>query len=575
MHSNQTKIVFISIIIVLLAWIISPLLFSTHDQATPLSKSPLLFDATAAHSLVRDFVTQFPARVLGSLESRQSTGFIHDYLEKFGYSFTYTHFDTRIAKRRQVGRNILAYKPGQSEEILAVIAHLDTARTTTQGAMDDGSGVGVLLELARVLAINPTRRSLLLIFSDGEEFGMLGTRDLVNSYPERSLIAAAVSLDHVGIGDLEAFCLEETGQLKGFTPPWLRQLARSAAESQGLPVKSASGFSEYLARTFLISWADQGPFLSQGIPAINLGSESKDRAREREIYHSNLDTIENLKPASIGIYGRAAELITRTLDGMGPIPKNSPDAFRFWGARFAGSDVILLLQIISFVPLGLVFVFFLKDHASGLTLASAGREFLAFLGTVLPFWIIYLLIELTRLLRLLPVYTLYPAAIKDPVLDSPRWGVLAGILGTALFVAAILYIIARFSFKNLPKPEFYVSKTILLALLVIAVVLSLSYNSYWASFFFTLPAWLWALVGNKRTGGRALERVLILAAGIPYFAALWIYADKLYLGWNFVWYQTIALSDGLFTRAAYFLACSVIAIGIRFFVIQSQDRKSS
>jgi len=573
MRSDQNKIVLFSILIVLLAWIIVPLVTSSREQAPPLSRTTLAFDAAAAHGLIRDFVTQFPVRVLGSLESRQSTGYIHDYLEKLGYSFTYTHFDTRIARRKQVGRNVLAFRQGQSDEILALVAHLDTARTTNQGAMDNGSGVGVLLELARILSVNPTRRSLLLVFTDGEEFGMLGARDLVDSYPDRSRIAAVVSLDHVGIGDLAAFCLEETGQLKGFTPPWLRALTRSVAESQGLPVRSASGLSEYLARTFLVSWADQGPFLSKGIPAINLGSESRDRAREQEVYHSKLDTIDNLKPASIGTYGRAAERIVRTLDEMQAIPKNAPDAFRFWGARFVDSRLMIVLQIVTFAPLVLVFIFYLQNHASRLSLMGAGREFLAFLGTVLPLWILYLLIELTRAMRLIPIYTLYPATIKDPVLDSPRWGVLAGILGTALIVAAILYAIAWFSFKNLPKPEFHTTKTILTALLLITVVLSLSYNPYWASYFLALPAWIWAMSGRGQTGRRTLDRTLIVAAGIPYFAALWIYSSKLYLGWNFIWYQTIALSNGFFTREAYFLACAVIAIGIRFFVIQSQESR--
>jgi hypothetical protein len=574
MRSKQTQIVLISIIIVLFAWIISPLLFSKREQPPLISPSSLSFNATAAYGLTRDIVTQFPMRVLGSLESRQSTGYIHDYLEKLGYSFTYTHFDTRIARRKQVGRNVLAYKQGQSDEILALVAHLDTARTTTQGAMDNGSGVGVLLELARIFATNQTRRSLLLVFSDGEEWGMLGARDLAESYPERNKIAAAVSLDHVGIGDLKALCLEETGQRMGFTPPWLRQLAHIAAESQGLPVHSASGISEYLARAFFISWADQGPFLSQGIPAINLGSESTDQAREREIYHSKLDTIENLKPDSIGTYGRAAERIVRTLDELDSIPKDHSDAFRFWGTRFVGSGPMLCLQILSFIPLVLVLVFYLQNHAAKVSLVGAGREFLAFLGTVLPFWAIFLLIGLTRALRLIPTYTLYPATLKDPVLSTPRWDALAGIAVTALFVAIVLYLIARFSFRNLPKPEFHVSKIILLALLSAGVVLALFYNPYWASLFFVLPAWIWSLAGNGKLGGHPLERMLIVAAGIPYFALLWIYASKMYLGWNFIWYQTIALSNGFFTGPAYFLATAIIAIGIRFFVIQSQERRT-
>jgi hypothetical protein len=210
-----------------------------------------------------------------------------------------------------------------------------------------------------------------------------------------------------------------------------------------------------------------------------------------------------------------------------------------------------------------------------MTKIGAGREFLAFLGTLLPLWIIFFLIQLARALRLLPVYTLYPATLKDPVLESPAWGVLAGIFGTALFAAVVCYVIAKFSSRDLPKPDFQISRLVLLALLGIAVALSLAYNSYWASLFLTLPAWIWPLAG--RTGSaemRTMNRSLILASGIIYCAILWGFASGLSMGWNFIWYQVLALANGLFTRSAFFLATAVLAIGIRFLAIQSHESKS-
>ena len=573
MDSKQTKIVLGLLALVLLAWIFSPLLFSFREQGLPISRTPLSFDEAESYRLVQDFVTQYPTRVLGSLESRQSTGYIHEHLEEQGYSISYSHFDARIAGHRQVGRNVLAYKQGKTQEMIALVAHLDTARTTVQGAMDNGSGVGVLLELARIFAAGPTQRSLLVIFSDGEEWGMLGARDLAGSYPERFRLAAVLSLDHVGVGDLEAFCLEETGQLKGFTPPWLRQLARQAAESQGLRVIGPSGFSEYLERAFLISWADQGPFLSAGVPSINLGSESKEATREREIYHSAGDTIEKLKPASVGAYGRAAERIVRTLDEMPVIPVESSEPFRVWDALFLRAHAISALQLLLFLPTALVLAAHVKNHRHRLRPILVGREILAYVGTVLPFWAIYFSIALFRALRLIPLYTLYPATIKDPVLETLPWGVLSGIAGTALFVAAACYILAKFSFADLPRPSFYVSKIVLLALLVTGVGFSLCYNSYWASLFFVFPAWIWALA-DPQFQGRATSRILIVAAAIPYFGLAWVCSSRLDLGWDFAWYQVLALSTGLFTKAAYFLATGIIAIGIRFLVIQSHENLS-
>jgi hypothetical protein len=575
MNSAQIKIVLAAIIFVLAAWIVSPLLFSFREGALPLSTESLSFQATEAYRVTQEFVTQFPSRELGSIESRQSTGYIHDYLDRLGYSVSYSHFDARIAGRIQVGRNIRAYKQGQNAEILALVAHMDTARTTLQGAMDNGSGVGVLLEMARVFAANPTNRSLLIIFSDGEEWGMLGARDLAENDPDRSRIAAVLSLDHVGIGDLKTLCLDETGQLQGFTPPWLRRLATSAAETQDMPVRAPSGFSEYLERAILISWADQGPFLSAGIPSINLGSESHDRSREREIYHSPQDTIEKLKVGSIEKYGRTAERIIRSLDEMPSVPRESSGSFRLWDALYIKAGSISVLQIISFLPLLLASWFCLKNFHDRLNGTAIFRELLTFLGTVLPMWTIYLLVKLARGLRLLPLYTLYPAALKDPVLENPPWRVLASIFGIALFVALVCCVIIRYSFRGRLVPDFYASKLVLLALLILGVVPALIYNSYWASFFLLLPAWIWAMAGIRRPGAaRAANRILIFAAGIPYYAALLFYGSRLEMGWSFAWYQVLALSNGLFTATAYFLATAMIAIGIRFLAIQSYKSES-
>jgi hypothetical protein len=570
MDKKQTRIVLGIIALVLLSYLISPLLFSTREPVLPLTQSPLFFDATRAYRVTQEFVTRFPKRVFGSLESRQSTGYLHDYLAELGYTVDYSHFEARIASRKQVGRNVLAYKRGRRPEVLALIAHFDTARTTVQGAMKNGAGVGVLLEMARIFAASPTQRSLLFIFSDGEEWGMLGAQDLAGSYPGRAQIATVLSLDNVGIGDLAGFCLEETGQLKGFTPPWLRRLAWQAAEAQGLPVNATSGLQEIFERAFRISWADQGPFLKADIPAINLGSESTDRARERAIYHSPQDTIENLKVGSIGKYGLAAERIVRSLDELKSIPKDASESFRLWGALFLKPKVVLALQILAFLPLPFIFYFHLKKHHGRLSLAQIGRELLAYSGTILPFGTIYFSIGLLRALRRLPLYSLYPATLKDPVLENPPWGLLWGVFGAALGVAAVCYLVARYSFRSLPRPEFYISKPVLLGLMLIVVGMGLAHNPYWALIFLLLPAWIWAFAGCSQTVRQRLGNwVWILAAGIPYYAALWMYASRLGMSWNFIWYQVLALNTGMFTAAGYFLGAAAIALGIRFLAIQN------
>jgi len=573
MESRQAKFVFGLMVLVIFFWLVSPMVGGIQEPAWVLPQFSLSFDASRAYETTREFVTRFPRRVLGSIEARQSTGFLRQQLEPLGYKISYMHFDATIAGHRQVGRNVLAFKAGQVPEILAVIAHYDTAGTTYQGAMDDGSGIGALLELARILSSSPTRRSLLFVASDGEEWGMLGARDLARNYPDRSKIVAALSLDGVAVGSLSEITLDTVGQMGGYTPPWLRQISSIAAGAQALAVSEPSGFQEHLERALLLSWTDQGPLLAVGVPAINLGSESSDRVRQFTIYHSPQDTIDNLEVSSVDKYGKAAEEIVRTLDELPVIPKEAMGSFRLRDLMFLSPGTMLILHFLTFLPLVAVFCFHSINHGKYLNKERVLRELLALGGAVLPFLAVYYTIVLLRLLRVMPGYSLYPATPKDPVLEHPSWAVLGGLIAVALVIAVICFFVVKFLCRDMSRPDFYVSKLILLAILIVVAIVGLFYNAYWAVSFLALPVWVWMLVGlGQGVGGRAANRIYIVAAGVPCFLVETHYAARLGLGWKLAWYEILALSTGIFTLTAFLLAAAAVSLGLRFLVIQSQRR---
>jgi hypothetical protein len=569
MDSRQKRIVMGVFVIVLLAWLAGSLLFSAREHALILSLEPLAFDATRARQTAAEFVTENPGRVLGSLESRQSTAYLYEKLTESGYEIEYTHFDARIGGRSQAGRNVLAFRQGESSEILAVTAHYDTAETTHQGAMKNGAAVGVLLELARVFRATPTQRSLLFIFTDGGEWGSLGARDMAAGESHQYDIAAVLSLEGVGIGDLAAFRLEKTGQLEGFTPPWLRQLALRAAETQNLPVQAPSGFKEHLERTWSISRGDQGPFLAAGIPAITLGSVSSDRAREKAIFHSPEDTIENITVDSMEMFGFAAERIIRSLDTLPSIPRESANAFRIGDSRFTAPATMQALHILSFLPLPVFFILLLLRHGTQVHFDQIGRELLLCSLTFLPLLTAYFCLQISIAMRLFPLYTLYPPIANHPAIENPSWGIVWAIVGTALFVAVICWLIGRFGLKSWPTPCYDSSKLVLLGLMLIMVFFAIRHNSYWAMTFLLLPAWMWTVVGSAQTPGRrSINRILILAAAAPGLIGLSWFASSLGLQLNYVWYHILALTTGLFSTTGYFIGAAAVAIGIRWIAIQ-------
>lgn len=520
-------------------------------------------------------MTRFPRRVLDSIEARQSTGFLKDQWSRMGYAIEYLHFNAVIEGRRKTGRNVLAFRAGRLPDIIAVVAHYDTAKTTFQGAMDNGSGISVLLELARVFSQVPIEHSFLFVATDGGEWGMLGARDLAFDWPERRRIAAVVSLDFVANGDIRQLRLETVGQRSGYTPPWLRDLARRAAESSGLPVAESVGLQEHVERALMISFSDQGPFLDAGIPAINLGSFSTDVQRQAEIYHSQNDVIANLKPSSIASYGRAAEILIRWIDAIQGFASESMSRFAVRKGFYLSPFWIALLQYGCFIPFLVILYFEVLNHGNFMTPDRVARELLEYAIVLIVLGSPVATIPVLGRLRWIPRYSLYPATPKDPVLESPDPRAFAALLIVLVLAGVLLFFARRPILQKLPEPDFRVSKLVLMSLFFVVIAISLQSNSYWAVTFLWLPAWAWGMIGRGNgLVGRAANRVCVVSAGIVYYSLLFLYAQRLGLGWKIAWYQVIAIANGMFRPQGVVMALAVFSLGIRFLAIQSQNRSS-
>ncbi len=118
---------------------------------------------------------------------------------------------TKLRQRKDiVPRNVLGFiygtDPVLRKEIIVVGGHHDhigrNARGVVyNGANDNGSGSAVASELARALAANPPRRSVLIIHFTGEEGGLLGS-DYFVKHPTIPLpnVVGMVNLDCEGMG---------------------------------------------------------------------------------------------------------------------------------------------------------------------------------------------------------------------------------------------------------------------------------------------------------------------------------------------------------------------------------------
>ena len=92
--------------------------------------------------------------------------------------------------------NVLVRLPGTSSHgALVLVAHYDSVMEGP-GAADNASGAAALLEVVRVLASGtPPGNDLIVLFSDTEEYGLLGARAFMAEHPWRQDAKVVVNLD--------------------------------------------------------------------------------------------------------------------------------------------------------------------------------------------------------------------------------------------------------------------------------------------------------------------------------------------------------------------------------------------
>lgn len=101
--------------------------------------------------------------------------------------------------------NIIARFNGYElpEEIVMLTAHIDSVSDDPEkgapGADDDGTGVAVILETARILKSIPLRRTVMFCFFSNEEQGSIGSKAYAQQAKQNGLdIRAVINLDVLG-----------------------------------------------------------------------------------------------------------------------------------------------------------------------------------------------------------------------------------------------------------------------------------------------------------------------------------------------------------------------------------------
>jgi glutaminyl-peptide cyclotransferase len=268
-----------------------------------------LFSGDAALKEVAAFVSLGP-RVAGTDGAREAARHIKGRLAGFGVDAEIDEFTDATPYGSNRFRNVIGRLPGNADKIL-LLAHYDTKRGVGDqftGANDSGSGVGVLLELARLMGADPSRNSLpsarpsvWIVFLDGEECslnygamdGLHGSRHLARQLVDSgdlTRVKAVILLDMIGDRDL-------TVTIPRNSTTELTALALRAAEEEGV----RSSFSLFPGSIL----DDHQPFLDAGMPAVDLiDFEFGSGPRKNDYWHTEQDTLDKLSAASLATMGK-------------------------------------------------------------------------------------------------------------------------------------------------------------------------------------------------------------------------------------------------------------------------------
>ena len=258
------------------------------------------FSANRAIALLGRLLDGDTPHPVGSPADDAERSRIIDELTRLGYEpQVQTAFDCNEYGNCATVNNVLARLDGSdasTSDAVLLAAHYDSV-AAGPGASDDGTGVAAILEIARNLKSLPQpQHSIIFLFDEGEEAGLLGARAFVDWHPWAKDVRAVVNLDARGTGGPSL--LFETGTAN----EWVIQLFKRMAAR---PVTSSIFYDIYRE---LPNDTDMTVFKSvsdQGANFAFIGNEPQ--------YHTPLDNLANLSAPSVQHQGDNALAMVRAL----------------------------------------------------------------------------------------------------------------------------------------------------------------------------------------------------------------------------------------------------------------------
>lgn len=229
-------------------------------------------------------------RAAGTLGERRGANYIENRLKSQGYNARRQSF--KIANGA-ISSNVIAEKQGQVPSQKFIIgAHYDS-KSPSPGANDNGTGVGVLLEMAKLFKNRSVKPTIIFVFFGAEE--RVGRNSNNHHFGSRYFVTrmtpaskkqttSMISVDMVGFGS--AFHVRSMRR----GPMTLVNKLLNFAKQKNYPLT-------YLKDPGKSGWSDHEAFELAGIPSAWL------EWRDDPTYHSKRDNYEHIQWSKVNTTG--------------------------------------------------------------------------------------------------------------------------------------------------------------------------------------------------------------------------------------------------------------------------------
>lgn len=282
--------------------------------------------------------------------------------------------------------NVVARLKGTGTgKAVLLVAHYDSALNSF-GASDDGMAVASLLETLRALKTSaPLKNDVIVLFTDGEENGLLGARAFVAEHPWAK--DAGVVLNFDARGNSGPVLMFETTNNNGW-------LIDQLAEASPYPMAHSLSYEIY---RLLPNDTDMTVFKRAGLSGLNFANiDGINR------YHTPLDNLAGVDQNSMQHQGSYALALTRRLGNLDLTQTKERNAvyFDLFGrflVHYSSAWVIPLTVLISVLFVALVIVGLRRQQLTTRGIALGfGSLFVSLLVASLLGWLLWKAVWMIR-----------------------------------------------------------------------------------------------------------------------------------------------------------------------------------